>query len=60
MHHLMIHCFFASIVWSAIIKMFEMEWVMPRTVDDLVLHWRLSCDAEIDDDIIFVMAEAYL
>ena len=43
LHHLMIHCDFASKMWSAILKIFEMEWVMPRSVDDLFLHWRWGC-----------------
>ena len=35
MHHLLIHCPFAHGVWSAIINMFDINWVMPETVEDL-------------------------
>ena len=36
-HHLMIHCHFAHRVWSILLEMFGMEWVMPRIVEDLFL-----------------------
>ena len=40
-HHLLIHCQFAYRVWMVVINMFEMKWVMPRTVADLFIQWRL-------------------
>ena len=38
-HHLLIHCPFAHRVWSALFEMFGMEWVMPKTVEDLFVRW---------------------
>eukprot|EP00268_Persea_americana_P009584 TRINITY_DN13833_c0_g1_i1.p1 TRINITY_DN13833_c0_g1~~TRINITY_DN13833_c0_g1_i1.p1 ORF type:complete len:152 (+),score=17.53 TRINITY_DN13833_c0_g1_i1:3-458(+) len=43
MRHLLIHCQFAYRVWMAVINMFEMQWVMPRSVADLFIQWRLRC-----------------
>ena len=43
MHQLMIHCHFAFRVWTAAINLFDFEWVMPRTVEDLFHQWGLRC-----------------
>ena len=42
-HHLLIHCPFAHRVWSALFEMFGMEWVMPRTLEDLFVQWHWRC-----------------
>eukprot|EP00268_Persea_americana_P006046 TRINITY_DN12124_c3_g1_i1.p1 TRINITY_DN12124_c3_g1~~TRINITY_DN12124_c3_g1_i1.p1 ORF type:complete len:175 (-),score=1.39 TRINITY_DN12124_c3_g1_i1:166-690(-) len=41
-HHLLINSPFAPRVWSAVIKLFYMDQVMPRTVEDLFLQWQLG------------------
>eukprot|EP00268_Persea_americana_P053131 TRINITY_DN5994_c5_g1_i2.p1 TRINITY_DN5994_c5_g1~~TRINITY_DN5994_c5_g1_i2.p1 ORF type:complete len:134 (-),score=24.75 TRINITY_DN5994_c5_g1_i2:1010-1411(-) len=38
-HHLLIHCQFAYRVWMVVVNMFEMKWVMPRTIADLSIQW---------------------
>ena len=40
-HHLLIHCQVTNKVWTAMLKFFYMSWVMPKTVEDLFLQWRL-------------------
>ena len=42
-HHLLIHCPFAHGVWSAIINMFEINWALPETVEDLFIQWQYGC-----------------
>lgn len=42
-HHLLIHCQSAYRVWMVIINMFEMEWVMPRIIEDLFLQQCFGC-----------------
>ena len=32
-HHLFIHCQFACKVWYFVLQCFDMNWVMPRTVE---------------------------
>ena len=44
-HHLLIHCPFAHGVWSAIINMYDMNWVMPRTVEDLFIQCGLDASS---------------
>lgn len=39
LHHLSIHCQFACRVWMVIVNMFEMKWVMPRTIAYLFIQW---------------------
>jgi hypothetical protein len=34
--HLLIHCEVAKKLWSSILKMFAIDWVMPRRVRDLL------------------------
>lgn len=43
MHRLLIHCPFAHDVWSAIINMFDINWVMPGTIVQLSIQWRSGC-----------------
>ena len=40
-HHLLIHCVLSRKVWSAILKVFDMQWVMPLKVAYLFHQWRL-------------------
>ncbi len=35
--HLLIHCEVARELWSSILNLFGVEWVMPRQVIDLLL-----------------------
>ena len=42
-HHLLIHCHYAYKLWTAVINLFDMEWVMPSTVADLFVQWQLGC-----------------
>ena len=32
-HHMLIHCKFASKVWSFVLYCFDMKWVMPGIVE---------------------------
>ena len=41
-HHLLIHCNFAYRVCVVVFKLFDIEWVMPRSVEDLFLQWHLG------------------
>eukprot|EP00268_Persea_americana_P006524 TRINITY_DN12355_c3_g1_i1.p1 TRINITY_DN12355_c3_g1~~TRINITY_DN12355_c3_g1_i1.p1 ORF type:complete len:248 (+),score=21.79 TRINITY_DN12355_c3_g1_i1:391-1134(+) len=41
-NHLLIHCTFTHKVWSSIITMFDMSWVMPVNVMELFLQWKYS------------------
>ena len=34
-HYLLIHCQYAYKVWMALLNFFDMNWVMPKNVDDL-------------------------
>ena len=36
-NHLLIHCPFAYSVWIVLINLFDVNWVMPKTVEDLFL-----------------------
>jgi hypothetical protein len=38
--HLLIHCEVARELWSSILNMFGVEWVMPRRVIVLLVRWR--------------------
>jgi hypothetical protein len=38
--HLLIHCEVARKLWSSILNMFGVDWVMPRRVIDLLISWR--------------------
>ena len=40
MDHLLIHCRFASALWSEILIMFGVQWVMPDTIVSLLFAWR--------------------
>jgi hypothetical protein len=37
--HLLIHCEVARELWSSILNMFGVEWVMPRRVIVLLVRW---------------------
>ena len=38
--HLLIHCRFASALWSEVLIMFGVQWVMPDTIVSLLFTWR--------------------
>jgi hypothetical protein len=38
--HLLIHCAVAIELWSSILCLFGVDWVMPRWVIDLLVSWR--------------------
>ena len=38
--HLLIHCKFASALWSEVLIMFGVQWVMPDTIASLLFAWR--------------------
>ena len=38
--HLLLHCNVAYALWSKVFKMFEVQWVMPLNVADLLFGWR--------------------
>ena len=40
MDHLLIHCRFASTLWSEVLIMFGVQWVMPDTIVSLLFAWR--------------------
>lgn len=42
-HHITIHCDFACIVWYSVINLSDMEWVKPRSVEDLFIQRQLGC-----------------
>jgi hypothetical protein len=37
--HLLTHCEVARKLWSSILNLFSVEWVMPRRVIDLLVSW---------------------
>jgi hypothetical protein len=37
--HLLIHCEVARELWSSILNLFGVEWVMPRRVIDVLVSW---------------------
>jgi hypothetical protein len=37
--HLLIHCEVARELWSSILNLFGVDWVMPRRVIDLLVSW---------------------
>jgi hypothetical protein len=37
--HLLIHCKVARKLWSSILNLFGVEWVIPRWVIDLLVSW---------------------
>jgi hypothetical protein len=37
--HLLLHCEFARALWSYVFMLFGVEWVMPRTVLELLNSW---------------------
>jgi len=38
--HLFLHCMVATELWRTIMQMFGVEWVMPRSVKDMLGSWR--------------------
>ena len=40
MDHLLLHCKFSRALWSAILKVFGIHWVSPKTVSSLLFPWR--------------------
>jgi hypothetical protein len=38
--HLFLHCMVAIELWRTILQMFGVEWVMPRSVKDMLGSWR--------------------
>ena len=41
-HHLAIHCSFPHSVWSIILNLVDLRWVMRRHVDELFCQWRVG------------------
>jgi hypothetical protein len=39
--HLLIHCEVARDLWSSILNLFGVDWVMPRRVRDLLVSWEV-------------------
>ena len=37
--HLLLHCDWAWHMWTTVFRLFEVQWVMPRTVSDLLSCW---------------------
>jgi hypothetical protein len=37
--HFLIHCVVAKELWSSILNLFGVDWVMPRSVRDLMVCW---------------------
>jgi hypothetical protein len=42
--HLLLHCEVARELWSYILSLFGVEWVMPRQVLDLLTSWALCLE----------------
>ena len=40
MDHLLIHCRFASAMWTEVLNLFGVQWVMPDTIVSLLFAWR--------------------
>jgi hypothetical protein len=40
--HLLLHCEVACNLWSYILTLFGVEWVMPRRVKELLTSWEAS------------------
>lgn len=38
--HLFLHCKVATKLWSALLQLFGVVWVMPQTVSELLGSWR--------------------
>jgi hypothetical protein len=38
--HLFLHCMVATKSWRTILQMFGVEWVMPRSMKDMLGSWR--------------------
>jgi hypothetical protein len=38
--HLFLHCMVATELWSTILHLFGVVWVMPRSVKDMLERWR--------------------
>jgi hypothetical protein len=38
--HLFMHCMVATELWSMILQLFGVVWVMPRSVKDMLGSWR--------------------
>lgn len=41
-HHLLNYCRLVPRVRIIFIKMFDVDWIMPKTVEDFFLQWRLG------------------
>jgi hypothetical protein len=37
--HLLLHCTVAQELWSLVFSMFEIHWVMPKRVADVLFDW---------------------
>ena len=40
MDHLLLHCKFSYALWSEVLIMFGVQWVMPDTIVSLLFAWR--------------------
>uniref|UniRef100_A0A2N9IL89 Reverse transcriptase zinc-binding domain-containing protein n=1 Tax=Fagus sylvatica TaxID=28930 RepID=A0A2N9IL89_FAGSY len=40
-NHLLLHCPFSHGLWSFLFRSFHVNWVMPRSVKDLLFGWRI-------------------
>jgi hypothetical protein len=40
MDHLLLHCDYAQSLWSFIVCLFGVSWVMPRRVEDNLACWK--------------------
>ena len=43
MDHLLIHCPVVSLLWSWILGVFGISWVLPQTVAELLFSWWNGC-----------------
>ena len=39
MDHLLLHCKFARALWSEVLRLFGVQWVMPKNVVSLLSAW---------------------
>ncbi|KAL7237853.1 hypothetical protein ACSBR2_004038 [Camellia fascicularis] len=38
-NHVLLHCPFVWLVWSKIMRWWDVQWVIPKSVDELLLWW---------------------
>jgi len=51
--HLFLHCMVATKLWSTILQLFGVVWVMPRSVKDMLGSWRGQNTNLANDSIVF-------